>query len=151
MLNEKVGKNLKRLRMLNEYSQDAVEIACNISHGTYSKIENGTGKIDLDRLEAFAKFYKTDVVTIMTMDDEGSFKRQDPNKAGQAAEPKTKYIKTDYRKTDVELARCQEKSKGYEKELLLLKRQLTERERTIKDKETIIELMTGEGWNKLRK
>jgi transcriptional regulator with XRE-family HTH domain len=139
MLNQKVGENLKKLRMLNDFSQDHVEMSCNISHSTYSKIENGTGPINMEKLETFAKFYKVDPVTIITMSDKGSFIRQQP-------EGKTEEPKVDYGKTDVELAKEKGKNNELKKEIVYLKIQVRERDKTISDKEMIIDLLTGEAY-----
>lgn len=138
MLNQKVSTNLKRLRLLNDYTQDYVETSLDISHRTYSKIENGEGRIDLDRLETFAKFYKTDAITIITMSDDGSFVREAPG-SKSIAEPIPSYGKA-----DVALAKCEEKCNGLKKEIVLLKQQNNLKEKTIADKEMIIKLLTGE-------
>lgn len=136
MLNEQVGRNLKKIRLLNDLSQDAVEIALNLSHGTYSKIENGVGVIDLDRLEDFAKFYKTDIYSILKFSDTETYKSAPSPKLVQ--EPSD----NEYSFKDVELVRKEEKLVALQMKLELLKKDIEQKESIIKDKETIIELLT---------
>lgn len=137
MLNEKVGKSLRTLRMMNGYSQEEVEIGVDLSRSTLSKIENGTGRIDLDRLERFANFFKLDPITILAMaSKENGYKL--PISSNQAVHDKP----TEYRKTDVDLARCQEKADALKKEVGLLKQELSLQKGQLKDKETIIKLLS---------
>lgn len=136
MLNATVGKNLRVLRLMNDYSQEEVEIAVDISRSTLSKIENGTGKIDLIRLEKFSKFFKVDVITILTMSNE---KR--PYETKKEGLPIVQE-KIDYRKTDVELARSQEKVSGLKKEISYLKQEVVTGKLQLRDKEKIIQLMS---------
>ncbi len=135
MLNNTVGKNLRLLRIMNDFSQEDVEIGVDVSRSTLSKIENGVGKIDLSRLEKFAKFFKVNVVTILTMTDD-----RETYKIGQPT-PAFSDVKSEYRKTDVELARTQEKVLSLKKEISALKQELSTSKSQIKDKETIIQLM----------
>ena len=135
MLNEKVGKNLRILRLMNEMSQDDVEFGVNVSRSTLSKIENGTGKIDLIRLEQFAKFFKVEVVTILTMSNLTEYEND-------SSEPIVHEKQVDYRKTDVELARSQEKIVGLKKEIGFLKQEISVNKSQIKDKEKIIQLLS---------
>lgn len=134
MLNATVGKNLRVLRIMNDYSQEDVEVAINLSRSTLSKIENGTGRIDLDRLEKFATFFKVDAITILTMSD------KQVKKAGN-----NKVVNeniSDYRKTDVELARCQEKVNGLKKDIVHLKQEISNYKSQVKDKDLIIKLLS---------
>lgn len=123
---------------MKELSQEDVEIAVEISRSTLSKIENGTGKIDFGRLERFAKYFKVEPMSIITME----------NKEGVYIIGKTEQEvsedKEDYRKTDVELARAQEKVSSLKKEISHLKQELTTSKSQIIDKEKIIALMTAE-------
>ncbi len=136
MLNERVGKNLRLLRVMNNYSQEDVEIGVDISRSTLSKIENGIGKIDLNRLEKFANFFKVNVVTILTIPEkQNNYPIQTENLVNEVVE-------TEYRKTDVELARCQEKSISLKKETAALKQEITNYKSQLKDKELIIKLLS---------
>lgn len=135
MLNEKVGKNLRVLRLMNEMSQDDVEFGVDVSRSTLSKIENGTGKIDLVRLERFAEFFKVDVITILTMSNLQEYENDE-------SKPIVHEKSVEYRKTDVELARSQEKIVGLKKEINFLKQELSVSKSQIKDKEKIIQLLS---------
>ena len=141
MLNSKVGKNLRLLRIMNDYSQEDVEIGVDISRSTLSKIENGTGKIDLDRLERFAKYFKVDVITILTMSDNQAKYKKGKSKVELWADP---VIDSEYRKTDVELARSQEKVSSLKKETTMLRQEIGVYKSQIKDKDMIIALMSKE-------
>lgn len=135
MLNRIVGKNLKKLRKLNNYSQEKVEIALDISRSTLGKIENGVGRIDLDRLEKFAKFFKVDVLTILTMPNQEGYDKEliDPGVLSEKH--------AEYGKKDVDLAKYKEKTAGLKKELSYLKAELKNAKSQIKDKDMIIALM----------
>ena len=135
MLNRTVGKNLRMLRLMHDYSQEDVELGVAVSRSTLSKIENGVGKIDLDRLEKFAKFFKVDVVTIITMSD-----KKEPYQKPTDPVDLSEY-KTDYSKADVDLARCQEKVGGLKKEIAQLKQEVSQHKSQIKDKDLIIKLL----------
>lgn len=135
MLNSTVGKNLRLLRIMNDFSQEDVEIGVDVSRSTLSKIENGTGKIALDRLERFAKFFKVDVVTILMMaENKAKYKLGQPIIAAND-------VQSEYRKTDVELARSEEKVASLKKEVSYLKQELATSKSQIKDKDYIIQLL----------
>ena len=136
MLNERVGKNLRTLRVMNGYSQEQVEIGVDVSRSTLSKIENGTGKIDLDRLEKFASFFKIDVINILAMSN------KEKGYSALISNEVVHEVQTEYRKTDVELARCEEKSTSLKKEVGSLKQELNTYKSQIKDKELIIKLLS---------
>lgn len=136
MLNERIGKNLRALRVINGYSQEQVEIAMDISRSTLSKIENGTGKIDLDRLEKFATFFKVDVINILAMNN------KEKGYGSLVSDKVVKEVPTEYRKTDVQLARCEEKNTALKKEISLLKQELNTLKSQIKDKDLIIKLLS---------
>ena len=136
MLNEKVGKNLRRIRLINNYSQEAVEIGVNLSRSTLSRIENGTGRIGLDKLERFAEFFKVDVVTIISMSDD-VIRYSDKIAKGEVSE-----TVVDYTKTDVELAKCKEKLSALKKEVSYLKQEVALSKSQIKDKDLIIKLLS---------
>ncbi|MBL4707104.1 MAG: helix-turn-helix transcriptional regulator [Flavobacteriales bacterium] len=137
MLNSVVGKNLRLLRIMNDFSQEDVEIGVDVSRSTLSKIENGTGKIALDRLERFAKFFKVEVITILMMAE-----NRESYKLGQPI-PTVNDVQSDYRKTDVELARSQEKVGSLKKEVSYLKQELVVSKSQIKDKDHIIQLLSN--------
>ena len=121
---------------MNDYSQEQVEIGIDISRSTLSKIENGTGKIDLHRLEKFATFFKIDVMNILTMaNKENGYRSTSPKEV-------VSEVQTEYRKTDVELARCQEKITAFKKEVSLMKQELSTYKAQIKDKDLIIKLLS---------
>jgi transcriptional regulator with XRE-family HTH domain len=119
---------------MNDYSQEDVEVAINLSRSTLSKIENGTGRIDLDRLEKFATFFKVDAITILTMSDKQTKKAGNNKVVNETI--------TDYRKTDVELARCQEKVSGLKKDIVHLKQEISNYKSQVKDKDLIIKLLS---------
>lgn len=122
--------------MMNNYSQDAVEIGVNVSRSTLSKIENGVGKIDLDRLERFAKFFKVDVKTIIALPANAAEYQK------KVESTSVEEVVVDYRKADVELARCQEKMTSLKKEMSYLKQEIVQNKSQLKDKDMIIQLLS---------
>lgn len=58
-------KNLKRIRILNEYTQLKVEMATGISQSTLSKYETGEAVPTVDNLVLLAQFYNTSLDYLM--------------------------------------------------------------------------------------
>jgi transcriptional regulator with XRE-family HTH domain len=126
MLSEKVGRNLRKMRLINNLSKEKVELDIGISHRTYSLIENAKGRIDLNRLEAFASYYNTDVFSILTFGDQNT----------QVNEPSSSYSKA-----DVELAKCKEQIASLKAEIKNYETKLKMSEASLKDKNMIIDLL----------
>jgi transcriptional regulator with XRE-family HTH domain len=140
MLSALVGKNIKKMRILFELPQSDLEFAANISHTTLSRIENGHGTIDIDRLEKIAEVFKVDVCTIIRFSDTDSYQHGLPIPAN------VEEGKTEYSKVDVDLAKSQEQLKMYKSELVHLKEKTNTLEDRLKDKDRIIALLSGEGY-----
>jgi len=60
-----LGKKLRTLREIKGYSQEYVANEIDISQRTYSKIENGLAKIDIERLQKIANVLEVDLVNIL--------------------------------------------------------------------------------------
>jgi len=136
MLNQNVGKNLKKLRKLNNFSQEEVQRRLDISRSTLVKIEKGEGRIDLDRLCLFSELYKVEHTTIMTMPAEEVNFEQILNHDSTTAEvvaPKNEHT---------DLAFFKEKIQRLKKEVRHLEEELMLSKERIKDKDTIIRLLT---------
>lgn len=54
---EIIGRNLKRMRKLNNYTQEYVAFSINISQGTYCDYENGNRLISTISLYSLSKLY----------------------------------------------------------------------------------------------
>ena len=55
-----VNKNIKRLRLANNLTQQIIAEKLNISQNAYSLIENGKTKIDIQRIHQFASIFNVD-------------------------------------------------------------------------------------------
>jgi len=57
----KIGKKVKELRVVNDWTQEQAAKQLNMCRNTYSDIELGKSDISLSRLVQLADFYKVDV------------------------------------------------------------------------------------------
>ncbi|MCC7402269.1 MAG: helix-turn-helix transcriptional regulator [Chitinophagaceae bacterium] len=60
-----ICERLKSLREKNGYSQQDVADALNMSQNAYSLLETGKTKLDVERLQMIAAFYKVSVLYIL--------------------------------------------------------------------------------------
>ncbi|HYM94149.1 MAG TPA: helix-turn-helix transcriptional regulator [Chitinophagaceae bacterium] len=60
-----ICEKLKFLREKNDYSQEDVADALHISQNTYSLLETGKTKLDIERLFEIAEFYKVPVYYLL--------------------------------------------------------------------------------------
>ena len=60
-LKEAICRKIKILRKKHAYSQDDVALLLNMSQNTYSQLESGKTKIDIERLQQIAGFYKINI------------------------------------------------------------------------------------------
>ena len=63
-------KNIKRIRVLNEYSQLKVQMATGISQSSLSKFETGEAVPTTENLMLLARFYHTSLDYLMDLTDE---------------------------------------------------------------------------------
>ena len=63
-------RNLKRIRILNEYTQLKVEMETGISQSTLSKYETGEATPTVDNLLLLAGFYHTSLDYLMDRTDQ---------------------------------------------------------------------------------
>lgn len=70
-MREGICKKLKSLRGKFGYSQQDVAEALHINQNTYSDIETGKIKIDIERLFAIAEFYKISVHELLEVSPPG--------------------------------------------------------------------------------
>lgn len=61
--------NIKEIREKAGFSQDEMAAKMNISQSTYARFETQTTKIDLDRVDAFAKALNMSIVDVITFPD----------------------------------------------------------------------------------
>ena len=66
-VSEQLGSKLRVLREINNYTQEYVADALNISSSTYSLMEKGQATFTVERLEKLALLYKLDIVDILNM------------------------------------------------------------------------------------
>jgi transcriptional regulator with XRE-family HTH domain len=60
-LKESICRKIKSLRKKHSYSQEEVAVLLNMGQNTYSQLESGKTKIDIERLQQIADFYKISV------------------------------------------------------------------------------------------
>jgi transcriptional regulator with XRE-family HTH domain len=56
-----ICRKIKELRKKHGYSQEDVAIGLNMEQNTYSRMERGETKLDIERLQQIASFYKISV------------------------------------------------------------------------------------------
>ena len=65
-------KNLKRIRILREYTQLRLQMETGISQSTLSKYETGEAVPTVENLLLLARFYHTSLDYLMDLTDEAS-------------------------------------------------------------------------------
>jgi transcriptional regulator with XRE-family HTH domain len=68
-----VGNKIKKLRELNNLTQEGMAQKLNISPAAYSKLERDETEMTLSRLDEIAKIFQTDTQTIMNFDEKQIF------------------------------------------------------------------------------
>lgn len=68
-----VGKNIKQIRELKNFTQTFVAEKLNMSIGGYSKIESGQSEITISKLKQVADILETDINTILNFDTKNIF------------------------------------------------------------------------------
>jgi len=66
-----VNDKVRALRELNNWSQEEVAERMQISESSYSRLERGKSKLDLEKLEKLAAIFKIDVAELITSDGKG--------------------------------------------------------------------------------
>lgn len=61
------AQQLKGLRIKNNYTQEYLATTLKISQKTYSNLESGKSKINLDHLHALAAIYKLELLALVTL------------------------------------------------------------------------------------
>lgn len=56
-INKKIGKNIKTIRILSDFSQKYCSEACGIEQATWSQYENGNIELPITRLLQIAEFF----------------------------------------------------------------------------------------------
>lgn len=65
-----IGKNIRKLRQGNGWSQGDVAQRLNISIPAFSKIETGITDINISRLNQIAELFEVSTISIIAKDDE---------------------------------------------------------------------------------
>jgi len=68
-----IGKKIKQLRELRNFTQSYMASELNLSLGGYGKIERDETEITLNRLKKIAEILKTDLSTILNFDSNQVF------------------------------------------------------------------------------
>ena len=63
-----VNDKVRALRELNNWSQEEVAERMQISESSYSRLERGKSKLDLEKLEKLAAIFKIDVAELIASD-----------------------------------------------------------------------------------
>ena len=66
-----VNDKVRALRELNNWSQEEVAERMQISESSYSRLERGKSKLDLEKLEKLAAIFKIDVAELIASDGKG--------------------------------------------------------------------------------
>lgn len=74
-----VGKNIKQLRELRNFTQQYMAEHLNMSVGGYSKIESDQTDITLSRIEQIAEVLETELSTILNFDAKNIFNQCNNN------------------------------------------------------------------------
>ena len=69
-----IGKNIKQIRELKNFTQEYVADEIEVSQSTYSRIENGTVPIRIDTLQRIADVLEVDLNTLITTTNVFHFK-----------------------------------------------------------------------------
>jgi len=64
-LKESICRKIRSLRRKNGYSQEDVALQLNMGQNSYSQLEAGKTKIDIERLQQIARLYKISVHDIL--------------------------------------------------------------------------------------
>ena len=64
-----IGQKIKKIRELRNYSQDYMADRLGISQVSYSRIEKGQTKLDLERMQHIAAVLEVDPVFLMSFND----------------------------------------------------------------------------------
>jgi transcriptional regulator with XRE-family HTH domain len=68
-----VGNKIKKMRELNNFTQEGMAQKLNISPAAYSKLERDETEMTLSRLDEIAKIFKVDTQTILNFDEKQIF------------------------------------------------------------------------------
>lgn len=77
MMNETIGKNIRKYRELKGFSQEYMANQLDINQASYAKIENNSTKITVDRLFAISKLLEADITDLMDLKNQTIFNQQD--------------------------------------------------------------------------
>ncbi len=66
----KIGRKIKKIRELRNFTQEYLALQLNISQAAYHKIESDKTNIALKRLEEIARILRVSVVDILNMSEE---------------------------------------------------------------------------------
>lgn len=72
-----IGKNIRQIRELKNFSQDYVAGELDISQSTYAKIESGQIVPKIDRLQQIALVLEVDLSTLLNASNNFTFNFQD--------------------------------------------------------------------------
>jgi len=64
-----IGQKIKKIRELRNYSQDYMAERLGISQVSYSRIEKGQTKLDLQRMQQIAAVLEVDPVMLLSFDE----------------------------------------------------------------------------------
>lgn len=70
-LQKKIGKEIKKLRCLHEWTQEQVAEQLNIGRNAYGEIERGETDINLSRLAQISELFKIDLGTLLGISETG--------------------------------------------------------------------------------
>lgn len=77
-----IGKKIRKIRELRNFSQEYVAIQLGISQVAYSKIETGLTRLDLKRLIKIAETLDIDTFTLINFDNRCIFSNNNSNNQG---------------------------------------------------------------------
>lgn len=76
----KIGKNIRKVRELNDFNQETVAKMLGMSAVAYGRIERNESDISLKRIDQIAKVLNTDIETLLNFDSKKHVVQMENNK-----------------------------------------------------------------------
>ena len=107
-----IGYKIKKIRELRNYSQEYIAERLGISQVSYSRVETGQTKMDLNRLQDIAKVLDIDPIFLLTFDDSVIF--NNCNQCGKTVHNYNALSEEQKLKIDIRLQQIETKIKKLE-------------------------------------
>ncbi|PKP47463.1 MAG: XRE family transcriptional regulator [Bacteroidetes bacterium HGW-Bacteroidetes-11] len=78
-----IGKKIRKVRELRNFTQDFMAKGLGITQEAYSRLESGQTRIDVNRMEKIANILDIDPISLMNFDVSFFFNNRNQNQAGK--------------------------------------------------------------------